>query len=275
MEIKDIICTCTLAQRGQAFNAFVNDNVNKHLDSFKYKISHLSESEKRELLAKEIKTYEFVFSSDYAVSEPLKYSLFYLPNALQFASVWRDFKKGYENRFGDEFKDFHLDACPIIQPSINENGASITPEPIRHRFNLAWFPYAYFFYLRLKEYYGTKYEDKPSINEMGAKGNQFEDYFIKGDRKEIIKTLKSLYSNSKPKSIVLMLKALAKLEYINDVGSNTNKSGLHKVLEETFGKIGTPQGLTKQLNSFSIPNNFNESQIDLEVKKIVSNLSET
>ena len=157
MEIKDIICTCTLEQRGQAFNAFVNDNVNKHLDSFKYKISHLSASEQRELLAKEIKTYEFVFSSDYVVSEPLKYNLFYLPNALQFRSVWRQFKKGYENRFGDEFKDFHLQVCPIIQPYINENGARITPEPIRHRFNLARFPYAYFFYLSLKEYYNTEY----------------------------------------------------------------------------------------------------------------------
>ncbi len=152
MEIKDIKCTCTPEQREKTFKIFINEQVNRDLEGFNYSIKHLTDSEKKELINKEIETYSQIFSSSFLISEPYRYKLHYKSRLVRYASHWREFKYKYENRFMNEFKDFHLESCPVLQPFTNEQGETYTPiNPIRIRLNLAWFPYAYFFYLKLKE----------------------------------------------------------------------------------------------------------------------------
>ena len=130
MEIKDIKCTCTPEQRELAFKTIINDKVKMHLDSFDYVTKNLSDSEKMELILKEIKAFEFVFSDDFLEPKHRKPRFFYFPYAYErgHANVWRDFKRNYEKRFGNEFRDFHLESCPTLQPRTNELGETYKPQ---------------------------------------------------------------------------------------------------------------------------------------------------
>ena len=130
MEIKDIKCTCTPEQRELAFKTIINDKVKMHLDSFDYVTKHLSDSEKMELILKEIKAFEFVFSDDFLEPKHRKPRFFYFPYAYErgHANVWRDFKRNYEKRFGNEFRYFHLESCPTLQPRTNELGETYKPQ---------------------------------------------------------------------------------------------------------------------------------------------------
>jgi len=144
-------CTCTPEQRELAFKTIINEKVEMHLNSFDYKTKHLSDSEKMELTLKEIKAFEFVFSDDFLESKHRKPSFYsFLTDRLNF-SVWRDFKRNYEKRFGNEFEDFHLESCPTLQPRTNELGETYKPQNPYNKYLHPWFNYAYFFYLRLKD----------------------------------------------------------------------------------------------------------------------------
>ncbi len=271
MDIKDIKCTCTPEQREKTFKAFVNEQVNRDLEGFYYSIKHLTDSEKKELINKEIETYSQIFSGSFLISEPYRYKLHYKPRLVSYASHWREFKYKYENRFMNEFKDFHLESCPILQPFTNEQGETYTPiNPIRIRLNLAWFPYAYFFYLKLKEVAKgeTKIDDKPHIQNLSS-------YLNCENKESVYKILVSNYSKAKSKKIALMLYALKQLDFIKISLTSTNKSELHRDLKNSLGDIGTPQGLTKQINLLVNDSEFNKNLIKMEVEFLVSKVSET
>lgn len=153
MEIKDIKCTCTPEQRELTFKTLINEKVEKLLISFDYNTKHLSDSEKMELILKEIKAFEFVFSDDFLEPEHRRPRFFNFPYAYErgHANVWRDFKTNYEKRFGNEFRDFHLESCHTLQPRTNEIGETYKPLNPNNKYLHPWLNYAYFFYLRLKD----------------------------------------------------------------------------------------------------------------------------
>jgi hypothetical protein len=272
MEIKDIKCTCTPEQREQAFKTIINDKVKMHLDSFDYQTKHLSDSEKMEVILKEIKAFEFVFSDDFLEPEHRKPRFFYSPYAYErgHANAWRDFKRNYEKRFGNEFRDFHLEFCPTLQPRTNEIGETYKPQNPNNKYLHPWFNYAYFFYLRLKDRAKgeTKIDDKPHIQNLSS-------YLNCENKESVYKILVSNYSKAKSKKIALMLYALKQLDFIKISLTSTNKSELHRDLKNSLGDIGTPQGLTKQINLLVNDSEFNKNLIKMEAEFLVSKVSET
>ncbi|HMV07551.1 MAG TPA: hypothetical protein PK325_02835 [Cyclobacteriaceae bacterium] len=97
-------------------------------------------------------------------------------------------------------------------------------------------------------------------------GSGFQAY-LKKDRKNLNSRLVKLYKNCKPESIAYMLFALVELHLL-DKAVLTNKSKLHFVLVENFGRIGTRQNLNANINKLWNPDDYQINQIEVYKKEI-------
>ena len=95
----------------------------------------------------------------------------------------------------------------------------------------------------------------PKVNEKLNFGTYLNE---KGN--PLLSKLTEIYTDGKPKSICFMLLALSELACLTSNLDTANKTQLHLALEKSFGKIGTRQSLSDNLNKLKA--DFYKVQID-------------
>ena len=86
--------------------------------------------------------------------------------------------------------------------------------------------------------------------------------------KPLLSKLKELYSDEKPMIICCMLLALSNLACLTSNLDTANKTQLHRALEQSFGKIGTRQSLSDNLNK--LRTDYYKTKVDTCKKKIAA-----
>jgi hypothetical protein len=91
-------------------------------------------------------------------------------------------------------------------------------------------------------------------------------FFLNDPEGNVFNRLKSLYQNSRPREICLMLFALYELKLIDQHPHQVNKTRVYTALQSAFGNIGTRQAFNSYLNK--IDNNLDKSAIRKHIEKI-------
>ncbi|WP_231490335.1 hypothetical protein [Pedobacter sp. Leaf170] len=90
--------------------------------------------------------------------------------------------------------------------------------------------------------------------------------FLEDPEGNVFNRLKSLYQNSRPREICLMLFALHELKLINQHPHQINKTRVYTALQSAFSNIGTRQAFNSSLNK--IDKNHDKSAIRKHMEKI-------
>ena len=103
------------------------------------------------------------------------------------------------------------------------------------------------------------------------KSETFEYYLIQKKGK-LLPYLKKTYSDSKPETIAYMIFALLKANLLNS-SILSNQTKFHLMLKNIFGIIGTRQSLNINITKLRNPDNYQQNQIDIHSKEILTAIS--
>lgn len=111
-------------------------------------------------------------------------------------------------------------------------------------------------------------KEKEKGNKKGEIPIQNFESYLNAKGKKLYPYLVKPYANAKPEIIAFMLLALEGLKFLTEGSLTNNKTALHAALKNTFGKIGTRQSLTTNLNRLAIPDDYQSKQIQIHANEI-------